>query len=724
MKTIQWASSLDYEHSKITGWTRQHWEELFLTLLKGILTHASDSKAQVLIPTIHHKRRRSDGLEGFARSFIMVGPWLHTNQSSCINVDETTVDLVEFYREGLLAGTDPQHPEYWGAIANQSQHLVECASLAWSLYLSKSQIWDRYSEQEKHQIANYLLQCNQVQSNPTNWLLFDVITNTVLKRLGMPYSSEQIHTKLQMCNAMYVGDGWYRDGLVGNYFDYYNAWGFHYYHLMWVILDGDSQPELAQLHLDRMRQFMRNFRYFFAGDGTTPCFGRSMTYRFAYLAPIALGLHLNCIDLDMGEIKTMYNLGTKVFFENAILTNDLHLSLGYLRPCSSMLESYSCGGSPYWAGKAFNLFLLPNSHPFWQVSEKPLPIHTKSFSIPIKSPGFLLLGSQETGHVQLINQKSSQKKEKSRKKYNNFAYSSVFTYEPRSLKHNYNCDNALTFSLDGLHYEQRSQMEILFCEKNFIASRSRLLGGKKIDFSHSYILVKDDFMINVHRIDTSQPLFFREGGYPLGFNKDETGAVKIVSIPGAEAAYCNNKISFLRNLYGYTHQSKPYTIWANELQDGNPRYAHSMIPALCFRSTGEKTIYLASMVYGKIGEARVEELMQLVTDFRIDQGVVHVSFYDGEKAVMQLGRTSPVDLILNGDRITGKVAMARASADGSDRMVVYSTQETEAPRIKLPSLDSTKQLVKDYWLGLDSFGSAEPSTSTALVDLAKRMLGK
>ncbi|MDX2215223.1 MAG: DUF2264 domain-containing protein [Oculatellaceae cyanobacterium bins.114] len=678
----------------MTGWTRHHWEELFLVLLKGILTHASESKAHVWIPTIHRERRDSDGLEGFARSFIMVGPWLHANQPSQVDLDGTRVDLAEFYQEGLLAGTDPHHPDYWGAIGNQSQNLVECASLAWSLYLSKAQIWDRYSSQEKQQIANYLLQCNQVQSNETNWLLFDVITNTVLKRLGMSYSPEQIHTKLQACNEMYVGDGWYRDGTKENHFDYYNAWGFHYYHLMWVILDGDSQPDLAQLHLDRMRQFMHNFRYFFAGDGTTPCFGRSMTYRFAYLAPIALGVYLNCIDLSMGEIKTMYNMGTKVFFENGILTEDLHLSLGYLRPCASMLESYSCGGSPYWAGKAFNLFLLPNSHPFWQVPEEPLAIHSENFSVPIKSPGFLLLGNKETGHVQLINQKSSQKNYKSRKKYNNFAYSSVFTYEPRSVEHNYNCDNALTFSQDGVQYEQRWGMKPLFCEKNFTASRYWLPGNKRIGLSYSYVLVKDDFMINVHRIETRKPLFFREGGYPLGFNKDETEAVRVISIPGAEAVYHNSKISFLRNLYGYTHQSKAYTIWGNELQDGNPRYAHSMIPALCYKSTGERTIYLASMVYGKIGETSIEQLMQLVTDFRIEQSLVQVSFYDGEKAVMQLGKINPVDVLLNGDRITGKVAMARVSADGGDRMVVYGTKTTEIPRIQLPSVESTKQLVK------------------------------
>lgn len=691
MKTTQWAFPLNYKQSRITGWTRKQWEELFLTLLSGIVTHASPGKAQIWIPTIHRETRRSDGLEGFVRTFIMVGPWLNTNQDSRVVLDGKTVDLAKFYQEGLIAGTDPKHPEYWGAIVDKSQNLVECASLAWSLYLSKSSIWDQCSDIEKKQIADYLFQCNQVESRGNNWLLFDVITNTVLKRLGMPYVPEQIDAKLQACNAMYVGDGWYRDGTRGNQFDYYNAWAFHYYHLMWIILDGDYKPELAQTHLARMREFTHNFRYFFAGDGATPCFGRSMLYRFAYLAPIALGLYLDCLDIDIGEIKTIYNAGTKVFFENDILTDNLLLNSGYLRSCSSMLELYSCGGSPYWAGKAFNLLLLPESHPFWQATEQPLAIHTESFSVPIKSPGFLLVGNQETGHVQLINQKSSHENPTNRKKYTNFVYSSVFTYESRSVEQNYNCDNALTFSQDGKKYEQRWRINNLFCEKDFIASRYGLPGIDETSLGYTYILVKDDFMINVHRIETRKSLFFREGGYPLGFDE---GEAKIVSVPGAEAAGLDGKTSFLRNLYGYTQQFKAHTIWGDESHGGNPRYKHSAIPAMGYRSGRQKVFYLACMVYGKVGNMSIEQLMQLVTDFRIERGLVQVSFYDGEKAVMQLGRIRNLDLMLNGDRITGKVAMARVSADGSDRQIVYGTKKAETPRIKLPTVESTKRFVK------------------------------
>ena len=164
-----------------------------------------------------------------------------------------------------------------------------------------------------------MLQCNKVKYHQNNWLLFNVITNAVLKKLGMPFSQEHIDANLQACEHMYLGDGWYKDGKL-NRIDYYNAWGFLYYYLLWAILDGDSQPALAEQHKDRARQFVRDFRYFFSGDGSTPCFGRSMIYRFGYLSPLALGQHLGCLDIPAGEVKTMCNGALKFFAGQEILT--------------------------------------------------------------------------------------------------------------------------------------------------------------------------------------------------------------------------------------------------------------------------------------------------------------------------------------------------------------------------------------------------------------------
>ncbi len=660
MKKLEFTENYDYKLSPITGWTRKHWEEAFFVMMKGIIANASEGGARQRIPGQRsHHGLLADEMEGFSRTFIMAGPWLNQSKTGKFLYQGEEVDVAVFYRRGILAGADPDHPEYWGDIVDYAQHLVECAALAWSIYLSKQHVWDHYNETEKKQVAAYLFQCTKVKYHQNNWLLFNVITNTVLKKLGMPYSQEQIDQNIDACNHMYIGEGWYRDGDV-NRIDYYNAWAFHYYYLQWVILDGDSKPELAATYQQRVREFARNFRYFFSGDGSTPCFGRSMIYRFGYLSPIVLGYYLNCLDIGPGEVRTMCNSGLKFFFDQEIFTDANHLSMGYIRPTAEITEHYSCGGSPYWAVKAFNLFLIPEDNELWKTKEAPLPIHKSDFSAPIKSAGFLLVGDHKTGHVQLINQKSHHDNPEYNAKYTKFAYSSVFSYEARPVYKSFNCDNVLQFSDDGINFEQRWAMEHLYCEKDFNASKYPLYKVDDNGLAYTYILVKDDFMINFHRIETEESLVFKEGGYPLGF---DDGNAAVISVPGGEAAYKDGKLSFIRNLYGYQKQYKAAPFLDN-VTGTNVRYRQSIVPKLEYENKGRNIFYLASMVYGKIGNDSIQQLMGLVKSFAVKDNVAEICFYDEERVLMQIGAVNDLTVTLNGKSIRGPIVVARVSADG------------------------------------------------------------
>ena len=58
--------------SPLTGWTRAHWEALADRLLDGIVPYASPGLAQYRLPgRASHSGALSDGLEGFARSFLL-----------------------------------------------------------------------------------------------------------------------------------------------------------------------------------------------------------------------------------------------------------------------------------------------------------------------------------------------------------------------------------------------------------------------------------------------------------------------------------------------------------------------------------------------------------------------------------------------------------------------------------------------------------------------------
>jgi len=665
--------------SPITGWTRQHWEETFYALMKGIVDSASPAGARQRIPGPRsHPGLLADELEGFTRSLIMSGPWLHSSKTGAYSWQGAKVDVASFYRKGILAGTDPKHPEYWGDIVDYAQHLVEMAALAWGLYLSKDLIWDKFSPAEKKQVGGYLFQCTKVKYHHNNWMLFNVVTNAVLKKLGMPFSQEQIDANLLACDNMYIGEGWYRDGKI-NRIDYYNPWGFLYYYLIWVILDGESKPDIAEAHRERTRQFTRQLRYFYAGDGSVPCFGRSMIYRFGFLGPVALGQHLGCLDIPAGEVKTLCNGVMKFFFSNEILTEQNHLSMGFLRPNAEILEHYSCGGSPYWATKAYNLLMIQPDDPFWKVKEEKLPIHLESYSVPLRSAGLLLTGDKKTGHVQLINQKSYHDKPEYNAKYTKFAYSSIFSYESRLIYHNFNCDNILQFSADGINFRQRWEMTHLHCEKDFAASKYPLYDVDKDGTIHTSILVKDDFMINLHQVETKkQALVFQEGGYPLGFDQ---GDAKTVSIKGAEAAYKDGKLTFIRNLHGYTTQVHALP-FADDVNGSNVRYRQSVVPVLRFENGTQEKFYLASMVCGRVGSDSIKKLAGLVKSFKLKGNTAEIVFHDDERAFVQIGDIQQVNISLNRKKFSGPIVVARVSKDGKKWFVLESSGKTQHEGIK------------------------------------------
>jgi sugar phosphate isomerase/epimerase len=637
--------------------TAEHYQEIFAELMGGIIRSASPGGARQRIPGPRsHHGLLADELEGFTRSFIMAGPWLARRTDPVIEYRGEQYDIAAFYRRGILHGTDPNHTEYWGDINDYAQHLVEMASLAWSLYLSRAHIWDRFSAAEQQQVADYLFQCTRVEYHQNNWLLFNVVTNAVLKKLGMPYSQEQINRNIEACDHMYIGDGWYRDGKV-NRIDYYNAWAFHYYYLIWVYLEGDEHPELAELHKERIRTFAHSLRYFISGDGSPPCFGRSMIYRFGYLAPLALGYTLGALDIPVGELRTMFNATLKFFFEREILTDLGHLSMGFLRPAEGILEHYNCGGSPYWAVKALNILLLPRDDPFWTSPEEPLPIHRGSYSVPLKSAGLLLLGGGRKGHVQLVNHKSYHDKDEYNAKYTNFAYSSVFTYDSRSVYGSFHSDASLQWSADGINFHQRWQMENLYCEQDFAASTYPLHKTDPEGSGTTWTIVKDDLLVHIHRlVTTKRGIIFREGSYALGFDE---GLPQIESVQGAEIAWTDGRCAMLANVYGY-ERTIPFTPFHEQIHGVNSRYWKSAAAKLEREMPAAGEALLISAVLGRIGSDAADTLLSLLPQAAVNGRLVTLSFSDGELVLLNTRpEEGDINVELGGWHITGRPVLVR-----------------------------------------------------------------
>lgn len=123
----------DLELSPLTGWTRAHHLAVVDGLLAGAQRHASPGRARISPPgRPSWSGPDSDGLEGFARTFLLLALRVAGEDG------DDPAGLLKRYAEGLVHGTDPDHPEAWPRLGGDCrQAAVEAGSLAFGLHVTR-----------------------------------------------------------------------------------------------------------------------------------------------------------------------------------------------------------------------------------------------------------------------------------------------------------------------------------------------------------------------------------------------------------------------------------------------------------------------------------------------------------------------------------------------------------------------------------------------------------
>ncbi|WP_371581195.1 DUF2264 domain-containing protein [Streptomyces sp. NBC_01314] len=385
--------------SPLTGWTRAHWEAVADRLLDGLVPYASPGLAQYRLPgRASHSGPLSDGLEGFARSFLLAAFRIAGSGG------RVSPALIERYAAGLAAGTDPRGgAERWPAITDRAQPMVEAASIAIALHETRPWLWDHLDDAVRGRIADWLGGFVGADVNDSNWRLFQVITEEFLASVGAPHSRAEIDAGLARLEDWYRGDGWYTDG-DGRKFDYYNGWALHLYPVLWARIAGPrADAGLVARHRGRLREFLGAHQHFFGADGAPVHQGRSLTYRFATAAPLWAGALADATPLPPGRTRRLASGALKHFAERGVPDERGLLTLGWYRPFLPVTQRYSGPASPYWASKAFLGLLLPASHPVWTAPEEPAPIDTADITLALPGPGWLLHSTAADGLVRLVN---------------------------------------------------------------------------------------------------------------------------------------------------------------------------------------------------------------------------------------------------------------------------------------------------------------------------------
>lgn len=382
--------TLDYDLSPYTGLTRESWIEAGKYLLEGIFQNIAAFEDPIIMPrketeiTYPHLKapketqetqRRAEIFEGLTRSMFIAAPLIH-------NEPELTVcgyKLREYYKNQILRVCTREDDIFVGYYEDQQrisgtqdpfkpfQQTVETCALVICLWVSKTEIWDTYTKEEKDTIAALLTNYAHANTVPQNWRLFNMLDMAFLHMEGYPIDKEIMLDHAQSILNYYAGDGWYRDG---HSFDYYSCWAFNVYAPIWNLWYGyENLPYIAEKFEENSNKLMETYGDFFDRDGFTNMWGRSNIYRNAATSAFDGNMLLKHYTMDPGLARRISSGSLMQFLTREDFLYKGVPTLGFYGQFAPLVQGYSCAESPFWLGKAFLCLHLPADHPFWTEKE-------------------------------------------------------------------------------------------------------------------------------------------------------------------------------------------------------------------------------------------------------------------------------------------------------------------------------------------------------------------
>jgi len=564
----------DRQLSPMTGYTRNHWLAAADAQLLAVRPYATADRSLITIPGVPSSSgERSDGLEGFARTFILAAFRVAGEAG-----DDPHGHL-EFYRQGLIAGTNPASAQPWPRMDVTRQALVEAASLALGLHLTRTWLWDTLAADDQDQVVAWLMTSVGIAIPDNNWVMFKVMVQEFIASTGRDFHEQDITDGLARIEDWYVGEGWYTDG-DGQRFDYYSGWAMQLYPVMWTMLAKDRVPELAaaklELYRERLRSYLDGYVNFFGANGSPIFQGRSLMYRFSAASPLWLGEMLGVSPVAHGASRRLASGALRHFIDGGAFDERCILHGGWFGAFRPMIQSYSGPASPYWTSKGFLGLLLPADHPAWTGQEEPGPVETADHTVVLPAPGFLVSTTAADGIARLANHGSDNfysLNGKDDPHYSRFAFSSHTAPEFAGPLDNH----VAVRDGDGIPSRRTAIHRLESTTPDTLASFHRPVWGVPGSEAgwriSSAVAMRGPWELRVHVVDSEADATAAivEGGYALA-----DGAAGTVS----------------RLLPVVGHDTAGETQFAGT----NPMAAHTSVPWLSGTNTGTRSIFASLAV--------------------------------------------------------------------------------------------------------------------------------
>ncbi len=340
-----------------------------------------------------------DGLEGFARTFLLAGFRLAGERG-----DDPT-GLAEWYAQGLDAGSSPTAPDRWVRLPEHGQAKVEAASLALVLDLTRPWVWDRLAPRVQEQLVDYLAPAVGDDTYPRiNWVWFRLVVQTFLRSVGGPFDLGEMQADLDTHDSFARADGWLADGAERAY-DHYVGWALHLYPTLWARMRGAAdlaEPRRAR-DVAALDRYLLDARALVGGDGGPLLQGRSLIYRFAAAAPFWVGAMAAVPSTSAGALRTAALSVVDHFVQHGAPDGRGLLTPGWFGEWRPLAQSYSGPGSPYWASKGLLGLALPADHAAWTAPDEALPVQRGDTLRTVTAPGWIVAGTRADGIVRVVN---------------------------------------------------------------------------------------------------------------------------------------------------------------------------------------------------------------------------------------------------------------------------------------------------------------------------------
>lgn len=147
--------------SKCPFFTRSDFQDGCIALLDPLVPHFTPGNSRVKVGTSTTKFDEGAAqIEGFARPLWGLGSLLAGGYG---------YKEAERWRQGIINGTDPEHPEFWGEIEDLDQRMVEMCPIGFALAVAPNELWNPLTEKQKGNVAKWLGSINEREMPNTNW---------------------------------------------------------------------------------------------------------------------------------------------------------------------------------------------------------------------------------------------------------------------------------------------------------------------------------------------------------------------------------------------------------------------------------------------------------------------------------------------------------------------------------------------------------------------------